>query len=625
MFGYRELIFPIFFEEKIVAVFVVGQIKIVGENQKIKDNKINFFNQHSNIFDDYIKDLKNLIHSKDNTDEYTSESIIEYIINNSNRGTKTKYPEIYTMKQGLQIPIIEDQFNIDQYEEMVRKICNWLDKLEKQLAVEIKRKREAYVRSILSNELSKYFIASSNVDYAFSIRETLWVPVKKIIEKISEECLLEYMIVFSVRSINKKVINNLEVVAFSTKNITHLLPIYFSLNVPSVDYLMNKPSASNVEPDLFDALSISFKDYESMSVIFHPMKGIPAASVAILIKYKSKTLKNSIENVLIAGLQTLLALISSHLAMCFENAAQIQIKKILRLYKHEMTNLSSDLSRGINYLGFPDLNEIDSQKRNDVYHDALGSLAMFDFISKNIGIIVNDPILPEKKDVRIYHDLLYKWENIKRVDARDKGCDIEFKKSHITIFTDPRYAEIIVYNLLTNAVKYAYDDSMIYIHCAKQVTQNNFVLSVTNFTFNIKESQRMKLFEYGYRTQNARSYYPEGSGIGLWLVREVIERLGGNVMLCKPQWISDYNIPLLHEYINRSNIYAVDNIETFQEANNEYNRLLNEYIINDFGERQNKISWIISKHNWCTPVKSKVNTELFKETYMIRFEVIFYA
>jgi hypothetical protein len=212
------------------------------------------------------------------------------------------------------------------------------------------------------------------------------------------------------------------------------------------------------------------------------------------------------------------------------------------------------------------------------------------------------------------------------VEAREKGCDIEFKKTLLYINTDSRYAEIVVYNLLTNAVKYAYNNTSIYIHFKKSNIQNSYLLTVTNFTFNILGSSRFKIFNMGFRTSKARGYFPEGSGIGLWLVRKIMEILNGSVKLCEPEKISNFNVPLLYACIKNPDLY-VGTEEEFYDVKEEYNRLLNDYIINDLGEKQNKISWIISNYNWSDDEisESDIKYELYKATYKIQFEVKFYV
>ena len=637
MLGYRELVFPIFFEENVVAVFFVGQIKLKDKEAIIRSIKRDFLFRNPDIFDNYLMDCRKLGYFNDNTEKYTNETIKNYIIEDGKRETKPEYPGIYGIKQGLLIPDVKDHLSSWQYDDMVIKVCKWLDDFERQLVEEMRRKRENCARYVLAEALSDFHVDTANVsqlNYNIdllpsnenrlpSIQKALWIPSEIFEKKISEQCALEYIVIYGVHSTNKRTVNSLKVVALSKMDFVSDIPISFSLENSPEDTMMHKPSDNRTVPELFNMLNPIPKDQDRMSIVFQPMREISAASVAILVKYSSDPFKVSIENALISSLQNLAALISSQLAVQFENAAQQLLEKSLRLYKHEMVNLSSGLSRAIHdYLGNPNLKEIDAQKLNDVYRDAAGTLSMFEFLSKNIGILIDDPIPPEKRYVRFYRDLLYKWENIRRVDARDKGCDVEFRKSSVSINTDPRYAEIVVYNLLTNAVKYAYDNTMIYIHCTSQSSQSNDVFSVTNFTFSIHETSQRKIFEMGYRTKNAREYYPEGSGIGLWIVRKAMDILEGRVKLCEPEKISNYNVPLLYAFVNFPDLYAGTG-EEFQKAKDEYNRLLSEEVINDFGKCQDKIKWIVSGYNWGYPAKSKVKNELYKATYMIRFEVNF--
>jgi signal transduction histidine kinase len=624
MFGYRELMFPVFFEEAVVAVFVIGQIKITDQEEVIKSSKENFFIRNPHIFDAYLEECKKRGYDTNEPEKYTIENIQDYILNRSKREIKPEFKEINSLKQGLQIPVVEDQLSRKQYEEMVEKVCNWLGKLEDQLGKEMRLKRENYARKVLAEALSAYHVHSANMGYSSSlIRKTLWNPVQIFAETVAKQCSLKYIVVYGVRSDNRKTVTSLTIVASSKTNPDTFVPESFSLqNLPD-DSMMDKPLDSRIEPDLFNALNpIPDDKYNRLSIIFKPMKEIPAASVVILLKYFNDTLKKSIEDTLISSLQNLAALISSRLAVRFENVAQRSLKETLRLYKHEMVSLASGVSSAIGYLDITKQREIDPQKQKDIHQDAISTLKMFEFLSKNIGILIDDPTPPEFSNVRIYHDLLYKWENIKRPDAREKGCDIKYQKSQLVIHTDPRYAEIVVYNLLTNAIKYAYDNTMIYMHCKKSPPQNNYVLSVTNFTFSIHESTHNKIFEMGYRSQKARRYNPEGSGIGLWIVRSAMDILEGEVQLCEPEWISDYNVPLLHAYVNYHDHYF-DIEADFQKAEEEYNRLSNDYIINDFGEHQDKMSWIVSSHNWSLPAWSKVEDELHQATYKIKFEVNF--
>ena len=75
MFGYKELVFPILFEEDVIAVFFVGQIKLDGDAEIIQKSKRIFLSQNRDIFIQYLSDTRKLPDAMRNPTKYTIDSI----------------------------------------------------------------------------------------------------------------------------------------------------------------------------------------------------------------------------------------------------------------------------------------------------------------------------------------------------------------------------------------------------------------------------------------------------------------------------------------------------------------------------------------------------------------------
>ena len=625
MFGYRELMFPIFYRDKVIAVFVVGQIKLEGNDKIINASKKNFFKTRTHLFNEYIHKCKEKRLCFDNPSDFTNKAISNYIIEHSRRGTSLKYPEVYKLKPGMQIPKIDDQLNNENYEKIISDICEWLNKLEDLLIIEMKKKYEYNIRSILIEEQSLFKIDFGDHDNALASPNDLWERMNQFAQNVKDKCLLEYLVVYGANSLfDKRKVFKLGIVAKSSSLVENNPPSSFSLTLAPVNSLMYEPTNSKITPGLFKALNPSYLvERDKMSIFYQPRKDISAASVMILIKFQDNSYKEAVEEVLLSGLQYFVTLISTSIAARFENIAQTHFEKSLRLYKHEMVNLVSGVSRAIDgYLGNPKLKEMDKAKIESVYLDSSSTLRMFEFLSENTGILVNELLPVNVRNVFIYKEQIHKWEIIKRIDAGDKGCDILYDKSDLSLKTDPRYLELVVYNLLTNAVKYSYDNTNIYIHCKKTENEKSYVLTVLSFSFPINDSENDKIFSMGYRSWYAKNYYPDGSGIGLWIVKVVMEHLGGDIQLCKSKLISNYNIPALYSYINNPTRYNI-NSTSFQKAKIEYNNLINENVDNEIGGIVNKIAWVVSNINTIRLARSQVEEELLNATYSTRFEVIF--
>jgi len=629
MFGYRELVFPIFFEKKVVAVFVVGQIKLTTkENEEaVRESKEIFFENHERIFDKYIDECRKNIKDEKEFEKYSREKIKNYIINESHRGTKTEYRVAYEMDPGLQIPSVADALSETGYKSMIETICKWLDNLETQLNAEMKLQRENIARDILENALARVHRYERNISSINPVK-SLWDSVGRFADEVTKNCALEYMVIYGTQSQDRS-ISSLAPLASCVEDGSpnFNIPLSFSLDAPSMSDSKNTPIDSNSHKTLFNAFSPILKDCNRLIAVAQFAEGIPAASMAVLVKYRNEIFKDSMDKVLISRLKHLVVFVSSYLAAHFENEAQEKMEKIMRIYKHEMVNLTSDVSRIINeYLGnhyrLRAMNDVELDK---VYQDAANTLKLFQFFSENIGILL-DKLTPAKNnDILVYKDLLNKWARIKHADAIDKGCVFICKRSVAKILKDPRYSELVIYNIFTNAVKYSYKGTKIHVHCTPNDSMYSLtkcVISVTNFSFEIPEKERGKLFDMAYRMEKAIEHYPEGSGIGLWLAKEVMDHIGGKVRLCKPEKISEYNVPLLNAYVNNLALYPNITSVTLKEAKEEYNRLKSEYIHDRSGKRMNALALIVSDAKYDFKER-EIEREIKTPTYAIKFEVEF--
>jgi signal transduction histidine kinase len=107
--------------------------------------------------------------------------------------------------------------------------------------------------------------------------------------------------------------------------------------------------------------------------------------------------------------------------------------------------------------------------------------------------------------------------------------------SSTRLSTDPDMLRQVIGNLLRNAVQYGGDDP---IEVSADVTDGRYILDFDSGGDTLGEEERPRVFERFYRGSSSGRH--EGFGLGLPLVREICEVLGGGVeLLAAPAGPSD--------------------------------------------------------------------------------------
>jgi len=239
MFGYNELLFPIFFEGGIIAVIFLGQIKLKGSRQSIVSAKNQFFRNNPGIFKEYValynsdetrlkNDNKEAANEKGIWGHIISESvreanrrfpyilgkkaisekgIIRYVISESVREVNPRFPDLFGKKDGMLVPSIEDELTVEAYEKTKEEICKWLSSFETALISDMKQKREIHVNNLLDLEISRF-----HKDSTFSICNeeqfnSLRKHIKQLMDRVVDGCGLKSIVVYSTSTVLQKNIN----------------------------------------------------------------------------------------------------------------------------------------------------------------------------------------------------------------------------------------------------------------------------------------------------------------------------------------------------------------------------------------------------------------------------------
>ena len=96
-----------------------------------------------------------------------------------------------------------------------------------------------------------------------------------------------------------------------------------------------------------------------------------------------------------------------------------------------------------------------------------------------------------------------------------------------TMSTDPRLLNIILSNIISNAVKYTPPEGALDVSYASNGQVIRF--AITDTGIGIPEAEIPQLFRKFFRASNAQSQHTEGTGLGLYIVQEAAKQLGGSI------------------------------------------------------------------------------------------------
>ena len=114
-----------------------------------------------------------------------------------------------------------------------------------------------------------------------------------------------------------------------------------------------------------------------------------------------------------------------------------------------------------------------------------------------------------------------------QIARKDLHVARQYDKSLSPVNADPKLLRIIFQNLLTNAIKYTPAGGSITIGLSK--TQSNILISVADTGFGIPAYQQEKIFSKFFRADNAREREPDGNGLGLYIIKSLLEHSGGRI------------------------------------------------------------------------------------------------
>ena len=178
-----------------------------------------------------------------------------------------------------------------------------------------------------------------------------------------------------------------------------------------------------------------------------------------------------------------------------------------------------------------DAGKITKQQRQLLQEAFTSSERMVHLISDflNVSRLQTGRFIVDRKQADLANVVAQEVANIKQIAASHK-VRINYKRParFPLLYLDEGKIHQVIMNFMDNAIYYSPDDTPIKISLT--IEDGEAVLRVIDKGMGVPEEAQHKLFTKFFRAENARRQRPDGTGVGLFLAKKVIDGHGGSIV-----------------------------------------------------------------------------------------------
>lgn len=214
-----------------------------------------------------------------------------------------------------------------------------------------------------------------------------------------------------------------------------------------------------------------------------------------------------------------------------ERAINKAKSEFVSLASHQLKTPLSAVSWYTEMLMDGDVGPVNDQQKDFLKEIMEGNQRMVKLINSLLNVsridmgtlmVVPEPVsLPEMADSLI-SELQF------GIKAKELKVIKRYQDNFPKINLDPSLARIALQNLLTNAVKYTREGGLIELDIKKQDTKTALI-TVHDNGYGIPKDEQVHIFKKLFRADNVTSKKVEGTGLGLYVAKAVVEAFDGKI------------------------------------------------------------------------------------------------
>jgi PAS domain S-box-containing protein len=119
-------------------------------------------------------------------------------------------------------------------------------------------------------------------------------------------------------------------------------------------------------------------------------------------------------------------------------------------------------------------------------------------------------------------------EQKQQIEEKNLNFSVSFENNIPSVKIDPKLFRMVIQNLLSNSIKYTPIGGAVSISLSLD-NEKNLILKVTDNGYGIPKNQQSRIFTKLFRADNVIGKDTEGTGLGLYIAKSIVEQAGGKL------------------------------------------------------------------------------------------------
>lgn len=209
--------------------------------------------------------------------------------------------------------------------------------------------------------------------------------------------------------------------------------------------------------------------------------------------------------------------------------------EFVSLASHQLRTPLSAINWYIEMVTSGDAGEVNDDQKKLLDEAYTASRRMVDLVNALLNVsrieLGTFAVDPENIDiVKLCKELVHEIEPLAM--QKQQRLQESYVEESLMIDVDPKLFTMIIQNLLSNAIKYTPEEGTVALSVRKE--DGLLQISVTDTGYGIPTSEQDKIFTKLFRADNVKDKDTTGTGLGLYIVKSILEYSGGNIWFESP-------------------------------------------------------------------------------------------